>query len=217
MLNTGKQAHGYIRHPKAFPLYIYPCQGSIGRLLTHGSQESTRRHYHMGLISWMGLGCCTQNKNEGQCPSLLMWWTPWKVHSRLPIWEPTCSLWIFLTWGIGEMTAQCFLEAGGQIIAALAIPSDRLLPRWLSGKESACHCKRHWRHEFDVWVGKIPWSRKWKPTPEFLTGRGAWWVTVHGVLKRFSDWTTATKYSMWCDHTWEKIWWVSIIGCFFFK
>ena len=156
MLKTGKQAHGYIRHPKAFPLYIHPCQGSIGRLLTHASQESTKRHYNTGLISWMGHGCRTQNKNEGQCPSLLMWWTLWKVHSRLPIWEPTGSLWIFLTWGIGEMTAQCFLEAGGQIIAALAIPSDHLLPRWLSGKESACQCKRHWRHEFDVWARKIP-------------------------------------------------------------
>ena len=114
------------------------------------------------------------------------------------------------------MTAQCFLEAGGQIRAALAIPLDHWLPRWLSGKESTCHCKRHWRHEFDVWVRKIPWSRQWQSTPEFLTERGAWWVTVHGVLKRFSDWTTATTYSVWCDHIWGQIWWLSSIGCLFF-
>ena len=31
------------------------------------------------------------------------------------------------------------------------------LPRWLSGKESACQCRRH---ELDSWVVKIPWSRK---------------------------------------------------------
>ena len=31
---------------------------------------------------------------------------------------------------------------------------------WLSGKESACHCKRL---GFDPWVGKIPWRRKWQP------------------------------------------------------
>ena len=71
----------------------------------------------------------------------------------------------------------------------------------------------------ETWVWCLgqedPCSRKWQPPPEFLTGRGAWWVTVHGVLKRFSDWTTATKYSVWCDHTWEKIWWVSSTGCFF--
>ena len=26
------------------------------------------------------------------------------------------------------------------------------------------------RHEFDRWVGKIPWRRKQQPTPEFLPG-----------------------------------------------
>ena len=37
------------------------------------------------------------------------------------------------------------------------------------------------------WMGKIPWRRKWQPTPVFLPGesmdRGAWWATVHGVAK----------------------------------
>ena len=32
------------------------------------------------------------------------------------------------------------------------------LPRWLSGKESAC---QHRRFGFNPWVGKIPWRRKW--------------------------------------------------------
>ena len=26
------------------------------------------------------------------------------------------------------------------------------------------------RHGFDLWVGKIPWRRKWQPTPVFLPG-----------------------------------------------
>ena len=30
--------------------------------------------------------------------------------------------------------------------------------------------KERRRHEFDPWVGKIPWSRKWQPTPAFLPG-----------------------------------------------
>ena len=29
------------------------------------------------------------------------------------------------------------------------------LPWWLSGKQSACQCRRH---EFDPWVRKIPWG-----------------------------------------------------------
>ena len=27
------------------------------------------------------------------------------------------------------------------------------------------------RHGFDPWVGKIPWRRKWQPTPVFLPGK----------------------------------------------
>ena len=41
------------------------------------------------------------------------------------------------------------------------------LPWWRSGKESACQCQRP---EFDPWVGKIPWRRKWQPTLVFLPG-----------------------------------------------
>ena len=31
-----------------------------------------------------------------------------------------------------------------------------------SGKESVCQCKRLRRYEFDPWVRKIPWRRKWQ-------------------------------------------------------
>ena len=36
------------------------------------------------------------------------------------------------------------------------------------GKESACQCRRH---RFDPWLGKIPWNRKWRPTPVLLSGK----------------------------------------------
>ena len=42
------------------------------------------------------------------------------------------------------------------------------LPRWLSGNESACQCRRR---EFDPWVRNIPQRRKWQPTPVFLLGK----------------------------------------------
>ena len=41
---------------------------------------------------------------------------------------------------------------------------------WLSSKESACQCRRHRRRGFHPWVGKLPWRRKWQPTPVFLPG-----------------------------------------------
>ena len=45
------------------------------------------------------------------------------------------------------------------------------LPTWFSGKESACQCRSC---GFDPWVRKIPWRRKWQPTPVFLPGESPW-------------------------------------------
>ena len=39
---------------------------------------------------------------------------------------------------------------------------------WFSGKESACQLRRC---RFNPWVRKIPWRRKWQPTPVFLPGK----------------------------------------------
>ena len=40
------------------------------------------------------------------------------------------------------------------------------------------------RHEFDPWVGKIPWGRAWQPTPIFLPGK------FHGqrIVADYSPW-----------------------------
>ena len=51
---------------------------------------------------------------------------------------------------------------------AVPISSCDCLPGWLSGKESACQCRSHRR--LFPWVGKIPWTRRWQPTPVFLPG-----------------------------------------------
>ena len=40
--------------------------------------------------------------------------------------------------------------------------------RLLSGKESACQCRRCRRHGFYPWVRKIPWRRKWQSIPVFF-------------------------------------------------
>ena len=50
-------------------------------------------------------------------------------------------------------------------------PLGVLLPMCLSGKASACQCRRHRRCGFDPWIGKIPWRRKWQPIPVFLPGK----------------------------------------------
>ena len=52
------------------------------------------------------------------------------------------------------------------------------------GKEPSCQRRRHKRREFDPWVRKIPWRRKWQLTPVFLPGES------HGLrsLEGYAPW-----------------------------
>ena len=47
----------------------------------------------------------------------------------------------------------------------------KVFPRWYSGNESVCQCRRLRRCGFDPWVRKVPWSRKCQPTLVFLPGK----------------------------------------------
>ena len=74
------------------------------------------------------------------------------------------------------------------------------LPRWCSGKETACQFRRL---QFDPWVWKIPWRWEWLPTPVFLPGethvqRRLAGYTVHGVAKSRRDW--ATEHRSYSPH-----------------
>ena len=51
------------------------------------------------------------------------------------------------------------------------------LPPCLSGKDSACQCRRC---GFDPWVRKIPWRRKGQPTSVFLPGASHWQRSLVG-------------------------------------
>ena len=67
-----------------------------------------------------------------------------------------------------------------------------------SGKESTCQCRRHRRCRFNPWVGKIPWRRKWQPTPVFFPGKS------HGQRKLagHSPWSW-TWLRDWAARAWE--------------
>ena len=71
------------------------------------------------------------------------------------------------------------------------------LPKWSGGKKLACQCRRHKRRSFNLWVGKIPWSRKWQPTPVFLPGK------FHGQrnLVGYSAWGRKEWYNWAHTHT----------------
>ena len=60
---------------------------------------------------------------------------------------------------------------------------------------STCKCGRCRRHGINTWVGKIPWRRKWQPTPVFVSGKS------HGErsLAGYSPW--GHKESDTIEHT----------------
>ena len=72
--------------------------------------------------------------------------------------------------------------------------------RRLSGKESTCQSRRH---GFDPWVGKVPWRRKWQPTPVLLprkshrqrglVGYSPWGRKESDMAEELS-----TSHSNWC-------------------
>ena len=69
-------------------------------------------------------------------------------------------------------------------LANTELPSYRIFPWWLSGKEPACQCRRY---GFNPWVRKIPCRRNCDPLHYSCPGnpmyREAWWATVHGFAK----------------------------------
>ena len=103
----------------------------------------------------------------------------------VPLYEETPELAFFLilslpssVWGYNNNKKMATSKMGRASQVALV-------------KEPACHCKRCKRHEFDPWVGKIPWRRAWQPTPGFLPGksmdRGAWRAAVHWGRKELDS------------------------------
>ena len=67
-----------------------------------------------------------------------------------------------------------FRPLGLWIINSMAKELGLGFPGGASSKELTCQCRRHKRPVFDPWVGKIPWRRKWQPTPVILAWRIPW-------------------------------------------
>ena len=57
--------------------------------------------------------------------------------------------------------------------------------------------RRHGRHRFYPWVGKIPWRRAWQPTSVFLPGESHGQKSLVGYSpwgRKESDMTDATQH-----------------------
>ena len=68
------------------------------------------------------------------------------------------------------------------------------LPRRLSDKESACQCRRHRRHGYGPWVGKIPLEEKMAPHSSLLAWKIPWTEEPGGLQSMGSQsWTWLRK------------------------
>ena len=98
-----------------------------------------------------------------------------------------CSTWCFLlTLDKKHNLARLYPEF---VVYTCALAGP---PRGHSGKESACQCRRYRRPGFNPSIGKIPWRRKWQPTPAFLPGKS------HGqrTLAGYSPWGHKTRQDL---------------------
>ena len=74
-------------------------------------------------------------------------------------------------------------------------------PRGSAGKEPACQCRRHRRHGFNPWVRKIPWRRKWQPTPVFFPEKSHGQRSLADYSPKGHKESYATEYTHTHTHT----------------
>ena len=65
-------------------------------------------------------------------------------------------------------------------------------PDFPGGSDGQSVCLQCGRPGFDPWVGKIPWRRKWQPTPVLLPGKSHRWRS----LVSYSPWGHRQCYSI---------------------
>ena len=103
------------------------------------------------------------------------------------------------------------------------------LPRWLSGKESTCQCRRHKRHQFNPWVRMIPLEEEMATHSSILACKVPWTEEPGGLqsmgsLRVGHNWVTSL--SLFTFMHWRRKWqptpvflpgesqgWGSLVGC----
>ena len=73
--------------------------------------------------------------------------------------------------GAPQYIGQALTDLKGEIDSNTIIVGDFNTPGGSDGKSVCLQCTRP---GFDPWVGKIPWRRKWQPTPSILAWKIPW-------------------------------------------
>ena len=79
------------------------------------------------------------------------------------------------------------------------------LPRWLSGEEPACQCRKTGEANSVPGIGRSPGGGNGNPLQysclENPTDRGAWWATVHEVTESdMISWLSTAQHKSYGEH-----------------
>ena len=96
-----------------------------------------------------------------------LWYLGW---DKSVLWQWFCSF----GWGTWLRTLAWVQEGESETFNIFRGKQMELrsqgFPGGTCGKQPTCWWRRSKRHGFDSWVWKIPWRRRWQPTPVFLPG-----------------------------------------------
>ena len=96
-------------------------------------------------------------------------------------------VWLFATLGKNTGVDYQFLLQGIFLTQGLNLH----LLHWQAGSLllslQGSPCRRHRRHGFDPWVGKIPWRRKKQPTQVFLPGESHGQRSLVAIIHRVAE------------------------------
>ena len=168
-------------------LYQEPEPNSyLSMFHAHGSLRDTRRPRSLNPGSYFGFGghmkipqlCCLAYTFVQQEDVFLIldvnlqslqvfstWASEWVSHGFTSLPCLLLSEWL-------EASPVLSLSHLSFLICKIhIIPCTSRLPRWRSGKEPACQCRRYRRYELDRWLVMIPWRRNRQPTRVFLAGK----------------------------------------------
>ena len=94
----------------------------------------------------------------------------------------------WLSWPEGRSTERCSSHGSRRpCLTSETLELCKYLQAcWLKQERIHLQCRKT---RFDPWVGKIPWRRKWRPTPVFLPGQS------HGQrsLAGYSPWVANSR------------------------
>ena len=87
----------------------------------------------------------------------------------------------------------------------MLVLGSKVLCHYRRFSERLYFCLQCGRPGFDPWVRKIPWRRKWQPTPVFLPGESHGWRSLVGYSPRVTKSQTRLSDFTFSHFVWQTV------------